>query len=258
MRNKRVIIAITIAALIAVFATSGAFSGEKPGIPKDLKVKGGEVIFDSNSFQSGITSDKKLGTLAKEQSAIGGKATAFGFAAKSEEAKFFLIGSLYSEALAYLRSGDIALAADRLKAIETQFIAINVPSSLYNYISKTRNMLETKRYSAEVVGEFLSLFQPFFEDYAKGVGKGEDKLTLFRAGTWLVDMSLAAAAGDTNMLRQKAKLDYFNQEMKRMDAPKGVLDSLGEITKISGQKEIAERDAKQVLKLVKKIQSILG
>lgn len=265
MKNKRVITAITMAALVAVFAASGAFSQEQPAVPKDLNarhllssLKGGEVVFDSSSFQSEIRSGKSLGALAKEQSVVGEKATAFGFAAKSDKAKFFLIGSLYSEALAYVRSGDIALAADRLKAIETQFIAIRVPSSLYNYISRTRNLLETKRYSTEVVRELLSLFQPFFEDYARGMGKGEDKLTLFRAGSWLMDMSLAAAAGDTNLLRQKAKLDYFNTEMKRMDAPNGVLDALAEITKISEQKEIAERDAKQVLKQVKRIQTILG
>ncbi|MBN1254744.1 MAG: hypothetical protein JXA50_05670 [Deltaproteobacteria bacterium] len=258
MSNAKIIGVIIMVALFAVFTASGAYAGKKSINPEDFNLSKAktDVVFDSSVFQSGITSDKSIGTLAKEQSTIGTKATAYGFAAKSEEAKFFLIGTLYAEALAYLRSNDIDLAADRLKAIEKNFIDLNVPSSLYNYISKTRNLLETKRYSVEVVGEFLSLFQPFYEDYAKG--KGDDWLTLFRAGTWLVDMSLAAAAGDTNLLRQKAKLDYFTTEMKRMDAPKGALDALAEITKISEQKEIAEKDAKQVLKLVKKIQTVLG
>jgi hypothetical protein len=260
MKNKGILGGITMVVLVAVFMASGAFSEEKPTIPnlKDLKVKGGDVIFDSSTFQSGIRSGKSLGTLAKEQSIVGEKATAFGFAAKSEEAKFFLIGSLYSEVLAYLRSGDSQLAADRLKAIEKNFIELNVPSSLYNYLSRTRNLLETKRYSPEVVGEFLSLFQPFFEDYARGMGKGEDNLTLFRAGSWLMDMSLAAAGGDKNILKQSGKLDYFIKEMTRMDAPKGVLDALEEIAKVAAQKEITDKDAVNVLKQVKKIQTVLS
>jgi hypothetical protein len=43
-----------------------------------------------------------------------------------------------------------------------------------------------------------------------------------------------------------------------MDAPKGVQDSLSEISTISAKKDIVDRDAEQVLKLIKRIQSVLG
>jgi hypothetical protein len=43
-----------------------------------------------------------------------------------------------------------------------------------------------------------------------------------------------------------------------MDAPKGVQDSLSEISAISAKKDIVDRDAEQVLKLIKRIQSVLG
>jgi hypothetical protein len=46
--------------------------------------------------------------------------------------------------------------------------------------------------------------------------------------------------------------------MKRMDAPKGVQDALAELSVIAAKKEIADRDADQVVKLVKRIQSVLG
>ena len=58
-----------------------------------------------------------MGTLAKEHSTIGEKATTFGFAAKSEEAKFFIIGALYSETIAYLKSGNLDLAAKTQRII---------------------------------------------------------------------------------------------------------------------------------------------
>ena len=242
--------------ILVVFSVSTAFSQQAQIDLKDLHPKGGGVYFNSYSFQSGIKAGKSLGTLAKENSTAGEKATAYGFAAKSEEASFFIIGALYSESIAFLKSGERDPASKRLESIENEFIKLGVPKSLYNYITKTRNLLGKKEYSTEVLEEFLSLFQPFFEDYAKG--KAEDKLILFRAGSWLVDMSLTAAAGDKELLRQKGTLDYFTKEMKRMDAPKGVLGSLDEITKISEKKEITDRDAKEVLEQVKKIQTILG
>jgi hypothetical protein len=73
-----------------------------------------------------------------------------------------------------------------------------------------------------------------------------------------MDMSLAAAGGEKDLLRQQGKLDYFIKEMKRMDAPKGAIEALDEIATISKAKEISDKDAEKVLKLVKKIQTILG
>lgn len=242
--------------LVLVFCSSTPFAQIPQVNPKDLEQSGGSEYFNSYRYQSNIKSGKSLGTLAKENSTIGEKAVTFGFAAKSEEAKFFTIGALYSESIAYLKSGNKELAAKRLESIEKEFINLGVPNSLYNYIIRTRAMVENKKYSANVLGELISLFQPFFEEYAKS--KGEDKLILFRAGSWLVDMSLTAAAGDNELLRQKGTLNYFTKEMKRMDAPKGVMDALDEITKIVEKKDITNRDAREVLNLVKKIQTILG
>jgi len=256
MRKINWSIAMNLIIIWGLLFTTEAFSQEARVPPKDIGASIGESYFNSYKFQSGIKTGKSLGALAKEHSTIGEQASSFGFAAKSEEAKFFIIGALYSETIAYLKSGNLDLAAKRLESIEKEFISLRVPSSLYNFVTKARNLIQTKKYKPEVLGEFLSLFQPFYEDYAKG--KGEDKLILFRAGSWLVDMSLTAAAGDKELLRQKGTLDYLTKEMKRMDAPKGVMDALDEISKISVKQEITDRDTKEVLSLVKKIQNILG
>lgn len=256
MGTKNRLFIINTAMLLLILTVTAAFSQDANLIPKRPGGGAGETVFDSNRFQSNIRSDKNLGALAKENSVAGDPAASFGFAAKSEEAKFFLIGSLYSEALAYLRSNKVDLAAKRLEAIEKEFLNLNVPNALFNYINKTRNLITTKRYSKEVLIDFLALFQPFFEDFAKA--KNADMLTLFRAGSWLMDMSLASAGGDRIMLRQSANLNYFIAEMKRMDAPKGVLDALDEIVKVADKKEITDRDSENVLKQVKKIQTILG
>jgi outer membrane protein assembly factor BamD (BamD/ComL family) len=197
-----------------------------------------------------------LGALAQANSALGERASSFGFSAKSDEANVFLVGALYSEALAFLRSGDFESAADRLEALQQQFIRLGVPNSLYGYVTKLLNLVSQQRYSNEALLDMLSLFQPFFEDYANG--RSEDFMILFRAGSWLVDLSLAAAAGNTTMVRQQAHLEYIVREMKRMDAPVGVGEALEQIAEVTAKEEITTRDLQSMISQIKRIQSILG
>ena len=258
MSMKSKVLTAKMVIVLLFLTVTTAYSEEAREIPKDLGPTGGDAIFDSLRFQSGVhvKSDQSLGDLAKNHSAVKAADTSFGFAATSDEARFFLIGSFYSEALAYVQSGKTDLAIQRLGVIEKEFINLNVPGSLFNYMNKTRNLISTNQYPKDVLIDFLSLFQPFFEDFAKSIDT--DRLTLFRAGSWLVDMSLTAAAGDKEFLRQSEKLNYFITEMEKMDAPKGVLKALREIATIAAQKEISDRDAKKILRLSKKIQKILG
>ena len=242
---------------ITILQSFSIFAAEPRNVPEVNIQADGEAYFNSAHNQTTIQSDKSLSNLATTHTSIGEDPVSYGFAAKSDEAKFFIIGTMYSEALAHLRSGNSSMAANRLEAIEKQFIALQVPHSLYNYVSKTRNLIESKKYSIEALLDMLSLFQPFFEDYAKS--QNQDKLILFRAGSWLVDMSLTAAANDKQLIKQgKRQLVYFIKEMRRMDAPKGVLKSLENIDKIASKDEIEEKDVERVLKQVKKIQTILG
>ncbi|MFW6181755.1 MAG: hypothetical protein ACOC8N_08405, partial [Spirochaetota bacterium] len=104
MRKHYMIPAFVIAAalLFAAFipalapAEQGAVPVQKPDEDR------AEKVHSSYAHQSAIDnySDKSLAEIAREQSPVQGDALAYGFAAKSEEAKFFLIGSLYSETLA--------------------------------------------------------------------------------------------------------------------------------------------------------------
>ncbi|MHC1729334.1 MAG: hypothetical protein AB9866_25605 [Syntrophobacteraceae bacterium] len=250
---KKLIILSMILTLLAIPVSAISQEGFDPN---SIKVEGLLPYFNSHAFQSGIQTEKNLGEIAKQNSPLAEKVSAFGFAAKSDEARFFLIGALYTEVLAYLHGGKMDLASQRLELIEREFINIGAPSSLYNFITKTRNLVENGKYPSEYLITVASLFQPFFEEYAKS--KSEDKLTLFRAGSWLVNMSLTAAGNDKELLRQSATLSYFSNELKRMDAPKGVLEALGEISKISQKEKITDKDSEKVLQLVKEIEQLLS
>jgi hypothetical protein len=258
MREHHLIATCVVTAAVLLAGSAGVLAEQGTVPVQEPEAGRGEKVHSSYAHQSAIEnfSDKSLGELAREQSPVQEDALAYGFAAKSEEAKFFIIGSLYSETLAHLSSGQAVLAAERLAAIEREFITLKVPRSLYNYVSKMRNMIASGKYEPGLNAELLSLFQPFFEDYARG--QSEDKLTLFRAGTWLLDMSLTAAAGDLELLHQEETLAHFTGEMRRMDAPQGVMRALEEITAIVKQEKVSERDVRSILRLVKRIQTILG
>jgi hypothetical protein len=249
---------LVVLAFVSVVLSASMVSANEPiPIPDSSLLQDGQAYFNSANYQSTIHTSDSMSRIAKAQSPIGEDAAAYGFSAKSDEAKFFIIGTLYSEALAHLRGGDLKLAAERLESIEDQFVALQVPSALYSYISKVRSRAALGKYSNEVVMDMLSFFQPFFEDYAQGLS--QDKLILFRAGSWLMDMSLTAAADDRELITQaKPQLVYFIKEMERMDAPKGVQEAYQDISEIADKKEISDKDVRMVLKQVKKIQTILG
>lgn len=130
------------------------------------------------------------------------------------------------------------------------------PTGLYSYVSRIRHHAVRKDHDADVLVDYLSLFHPLFEDYARS--QSQDKLALFQIGSWLVDMGLTAAAGDITLLRQQLQLQHIEDEMKRMDAPNGVQNALTEIAEITRQDEISDRDTDKELRLIKEIQSMLG
>jgi hypothetical protein len=46
--------------------------------------------------------------------------------------------------------------------------------------------------------------------------------------------------------------------MRRLEAPKGVLDALAHMGRVMEQDTLADRDVKKMLKLVKRVQELLG
>jgi hypothetical protein len=213
------------------------------------------VVFNSSALQAGM-SGTGLGTIALDNSTLGDAASSFGFAAKSEEANVFLAGALYSESLAFLRGDTTDLAIDRMEALQKQFVSLQVPSALYGLISRVTNLTKGRKYSQDALVEMLSLVQPFLEEHLRS--RSEDFLTLFRAGSWLADLRMVAAAGRTDLLRQQVHLTYIVDEMKRLEAPAGVTDALNEIADAISKDEITARDANTVIEQVKRIQSLLG
>jgi hypothetical protein len=218
-----------------------------------LDLRDQATFFNSYLFQSSIKTETSLGVLAAAHPAFEERSMALGFAATSE---FYVVGALYAEALAFLRSGNFDVAAKRLVSIEKELRRVQVPSSLAKYVSNMRHVLESGKYRPMGLRDGLALFQPLCEEYARS--QGTEQLTLFRVGAWLVHMRLTAAAGDKALLQQGNRARYFLHEMQNLHAPQGVLEALGQLSHLVAKPQIADGDVQEVLQLVQKIQTILG
>jgi hypothetical protein len=217
---------------------------------------GKERPLQASTFQARIHSATDLGTLVTAHAVTGEPAVAFGFAPMSERARFFRLGSSYAEALAYVHSGTRDAAVQRLAAMHEELVDIQGPSVLPHYLSEMQHLLQNRQYTAEVLEKFLALFEVLYTEEAQSVGA--ESPTLFRAGTWVENMKLAAAAGDKDALRQVTTAQYFRREMQSLHAPQGILDALEQISHIVAKPELTDRDVTEVLTLTKQVQRLFS
>ncbi|HSX82783.1 MAG TPA: hypothetical protein VLQ80_30010 [Candidatus Saccharimonadia bacterium] len=217
---------------------------------------GRERLLQAYTFQAGIHSATNLGTLVTAHAVADEPAVAFGFAATSERARLFRLGTRYAEALAYVHSSNLDAAAQRLAAMHEELVDAQGPSALSYYINEMQQVLQSQQYTAEVLEKFLALFEALYTEDARSVDT--ESLTLFRAGAWTENMKLAAAAGDKDALRQATTAQYFRREMQSLHAPQGVLDALEQIGHIVDKLKLTDMDAAEVLTLMKQVQQLFS
>ena len=207
-------------------------------------------------YQARLQPQKHLSGLVREHSILSEQPSTFGFAARPEGSRFFLIGSLYAEALAHVRSGNFETARQLWTALEKEVLALQPPEALADYLRQARTRLENGQSSPQEVGGFLARFQPLVEAYAQS--KGAEQRLLLQAGAWLVNLGLTAATNNEGLRRQMVTVQYFRSELHKLLAPNGVLEALDKIAHIMEKPHLAATDTQEVLAQVKRIQLLLG
>jgi hypothetical protein len=203
-------------------------------------------------FQQGIRPDADLGALvaAQETEPV---LKSYGFSDKTSGAKPFLLGTLYAEALAFVRSGDIEAATQRWQEMDRALGQRAEP--LLSYRHEMQRSLQQTPPALARFQTWLPLFESFYEYDVNAARRHDQTLPLFQAGAWMTNMRLAATAGDAEGLRRGRVVDYF---LSRLDVPKGVEDRLERLGDLLAKKTLSEREIKTVDKLLKKMQQILG
>jgi hypothetical protein len=82
-------------------------------------------------------------------------------------------------------------------------------------------------------------------------------LTYFRLGTWLANLSLAAAAGDQGALRQEPALQALRHTLTEQGTAPLVLDTLARLQDRITQPTMTAQDLRQIHALVQELQRLL-
>src|SRR5712691_10796101 len=152
-------------------------------------------------FQVGMARAPEFGTFVAAHPALREPTAVVGFTPQAARTAYFRMGTRYAEALAALQGGALEVAAPRLDLLIQAVASVQAPHALPQYLREMYTLLQSRQYEAAVLARFLALFEPLYEDaYART--DTEEGLLLFRAGAWVENLSLAAAAGDRASVRQ--------------------------------------------------------
>lgn len=249
---------LTMRALIAVLGLAAAHSAlaEKDLLSRSTGGSEEWLTYSSGAAQQALPRFTNLGEAALAQSVLGQSATTMGFAEKSPEARAFVSGALYAEALALARGGQFDEARQRMIALVDLTARLGVSPAINDYLARVANLLGREAYDAPALTEMINLAQPFLDQFMGE--QSRDLRFLFQTGAWLSDYAMVAASGEYRFLGQPMMLGRTLRELQRLEAPKGVIDALAEIKALTSKKDVGEREAKEVQRLVKKMQELLG
>jgi hypothetical protein len=204
----------------------------------------------AHAFQQGLRDDANLGALAAAQQTAS-EPTLYAFSSYTSRATVFRLGAWYAEALAFLRSGDLAAAMQRWQAMDRTLGQTAEP--LLSYRRQIQQALQHEPPALQQFQTWLPLFESFYEVEA---ARGHDQmLTMFQAGAWMTNMRLAAMAGDIEGLRRDPAMAYF---ILHLNAPKGVERGLERLRELLAKRALSARELKTVDQLVQHMQELLG
>ena len=121
-----------------------------------------------------------------------------------------------------------------------------------------QSLLQRHRYNSAILATFLALFEPLYEDtYARA--ETAERVTLFRTGTWLENLYLAAAVGDAAAVQQGGQaVDDVRSALAQLQAPREVLAAIEQLQPLVVHQAPSAQDFSMILTLVQKIQAMLS
>jgi hypothetical protein len=231
--------------------------GAHQATPTALDVLGAARRLHTYRFQVGLPHAATLGTLVAARPVLSAPPPAIGFTPQATRAAFVRIGVSFAEAVATLHGGAVEATAPRLDVLLQTLATVQAPPTLTQYLHVMQTLLHSQQYPGDALASFLSLFEPLYEDaYTQTSG---EEVRLFRVGTWVENMALAAAVGAPTALRQEGQASAeVRRVLTLMQAPPGVLDALAQIDQLLRQPTLTAEDISTIHRLLQHLQQMLG
>ena len=209
-------------------------------------------------FQVGIARATALGAFVAAHPALPEPPAVRGFTPQAVRTAYFRMGTWYAEAVAALQGGALEGAAPRLDLLIQTLASVQAPHALPQYLRALETLLQRRQYEAAVLARFLALFEPLYEDaYARN--DRAEGLLLFRAGAWVANLALAAAAGDREAVRQAGEVvEACRRTLIQLHAPQEALAALAALHSLVASRTLSDQEISAIQALIKNIQGRLS
>jgi hypothetical protein len=168
----------------------------------------------------------------------------------------FRLGTGYTEALALLQSDHRARADQHVDSLVKMLPQVQAPAELVAYLQAVQALLQDPQTASGGLVTFLAAFEPLYAAVYTTANTTEG-LTYFRLGTWLANLSLAAAAGDQVALRQGPVIQALWHALIQYGAAPVVLDTLARLHHLITQPILTDQEIRQIHVLVQELQRLL-
>jgi hypothetical protein len=201
---------------------------------------------------------KEIGTVVAAHPPVPERPAAVGFTPQAARTTFFRMGTLYAEALAALHGGAVEAAASRLDVLLQALASVQAPRPLSQYLREMQTLIQRQQYEDKELATFLALFEPLYEEEYTRQNMAE-ALLLFRVGTWVENMFLAAAVGDPAAVQRGGQAAAeVRHALAQVHAPPAVLDALERLHRLVVHPTLTEQDLRAIRTLVQDIQGMLS
>lgn len=231
--------------------------GAHQATPTALDVLGAARRLHTYRFQAGLPHAATLGTLIAARPVLSVPPPAVGFTPQATRTAYIRMGILFAEAVAALHGDAVEAAAPRLEVLLQTLTTVQAPPRLTQYLRVMQTLLHSQQYPGDALASFFSLFEPLYEDaYAQIPG---EEVRLFRVGTWVENMALAAAVAAPTALRQEGQaIAEVRRVLTLFQAPHEALDALAQIDHLLRQPTLTAEDVSTMHTLLQRIERMLG
>jgi hypothetical protein len=209
-------------------------------------------------FQASLSQAKTLGVFVATHVPVREPSTLMTFTPHAARTTFFQLGTLFADALITLSGSAMEAAAQRLDMLVRVLSRVQAPAPLPQYLRAIQALLHSQQYTGEEVAAFLALFEPLYTDAYAGTDS-QEQLLLFRAGTWVENLYLAAVAGDPTALQQGGQaVEEVRRGLATLYVPPQVLAGMERLYPLVTRQRLTEEDIRVIRTLVQDIQREFG
>ena len=213
-------------------------------------------VQDQIGFQAKIQSEKPLVQLAQKIAPLSQPGNQLGFASQRVLFNGFAIGSMFSEAKVYAKSGQLTPLKTQLELLKTALQnEVNPQGNTIRSVAQLQQNLKDQGNIEEAYQVLLVLLNEYALSVKDQDGRGYE---LVKTGAWLFDYALATLAQDDASIKQINQLASMATILQASNVPPGVIVSLEKIQGIAQQPTLTQREYQQILKEVENIRSLLG